>query len=239
MELPRSLPFIEGSIFVRTNCECLSIEAGHNRFAFNPDFLIDVIDHRLIRNFSSSSNIIICSDIEILGSSCFESCQSLSSSSFESTSRLNRIESSAFFNSSLQSISIPRNVQFIDGSAFCGTRCDHVSIEAGHNRFEIRNSFLIDFVDHRLIRNFSSSSNIEIFSNIEILGSSCFSYCYSLSSISFESKSQWVRIESKAFERLCFSVIVPSSSLFIAKEAARASVELLIADIDCSPDYLR
>jgi hypothetical protein len=49
----------------------------------------------------------------MLGSSCFSFCESLSSISFESNSRLNRIESSAFSNSSLRSIEIPRNVQFI------------------------------------------------------------------------------------------------------------------------------
>jgi hypothetical protein len=112
---------------------------------------------------------------------------------------LNRIESNAFSSSLLESIEIPQNFQFIDGSAFCGTRCNHVSIEASHKQLTMRNDFLIDFVNHRLIRNFSSSSTIIISSDIEILGSSCFSSCKSLSSISFESNSRLNRIESNAF----------------------------------------
>jgi hypothetical protein len=126
------------------------------------DFLFDFVDHRLIRNFLSSSNITISSDIEILGRSCFSCCQSLSSISFASNSRLIRIERCAFAFSSLHSIEIPRNVEFIDGSAFAGTTCNHISIEADHKRIAMRNDFLVDFVDHRLIRNFSSSSNITI-----------------------------------------------------------------------------
>jgi hypothetical protein len=35
--------------------------------------------------------------------------------------------------------------------------------------------------------------------NVDILGSKCFSYCSSLSSITFESNSHLTRIESSAF----------------------------------------
>jgi hypothetical protein len=58
-----------------------------------------------------------------------------------------------------------------------------VSIEAGHERFALQNDFLIDFVIHRLIRNFSSSSTIEIGAHSEIFRSSRFSDAKSLSSI--------------------------------------------------------
>jgi hypothetical protein len=107
-------------------------------------------------------------------------------------------------------------VQFIDGSAFSETTCNQVSIEAGHERFAMQNDFLIDFVNHRLIRNFSSSSNIEMFWNLEILGSSCFSYCESLSSVSFESNSRLIRIEPKAFSYSSLqSIEIPRNVRFI------------------------
>jgi TPR repeat protein len=74
--------------------------------------------------------------------------------SFESNSRLIRIESDAFSESSLQSIVIPMSV--------------------------------------------------------EILGSSCFSFCRSLSSISFESNSRLIRIESRAFSDSSLqSIMIP------------------------------
>jgi hypothetical protein len=65
-----------------------------------------------------------------------------------------RIESSAFSSSSLESIEIPRHVRFIDGSAFAGIKSKCVSIEAGHEQFSIENDFLVDIINHRLIRNF-------------------------------------------------------------------------------------
>jgi hypothetical protein len=154
---------------------------------------------------------MIPSTVQILGSGCF-SCESLSSVSFESNSQLTRIESNAFSSSSLQSLIIPRSVQFIDGSAFILLSLSSISIESGNEYFVVENDFLIDVIHHKLIRNFSDSSNIEITSDIEILGSSCFSRCESLSSISFESNSQLTRIESNAFLYSSLqSIMIPST----------------------------
>jgi hypothetical protein len=75
---------------------------------------------------------------------------------------LTRIESEAFSFSSLQSIVIPRNIQFIDGSAFIGVPLSSISLESGNTIFVIENVFLIDVLHHKLIRNFSKSSVIEI-----------------------------------------------------------------------------
>jgi hypothetical protein len=85
---------------------------------------------------------------------------------------------------------IPRNVRFIDGSAFEGVQFWSNSIESVNERFVIREDLLIDIVDHKLIRNFSTSSSVNIPCDIEILGSFCFCSCGSLESITFESKSQ-------------------------------------------------
>jgi hypothetical protein len=55
---------------------------------------------------------------------------------------LNRIESLSFSSSSLRSIEIPRNVQFIDGSAFADSQITSISIENGNDisDFEHTNS---------------------------------------------------------------------------------------------------
>jgi hypothetical protein len=83
----------------------------------------------------------------------------------------------------------------------------------------MRNNFLIDCVAHRLIRHFPSSSTLTIPSDIAILGSSCFSNCKSLSSISFEPDSRLKRIETRAFQGRCVSIVVPSTILLIAYDA--------------------
>jgi serine/threonine protein kinase len=88
---------------------------------------------------------------------------------------------------------------------------------------------------------FSSSSleSIEIPRNVEILGSSCFSYCQSLSLISFEPDSQLKRIEAHVFEGCYFPIIVPSIILFIASNASRESFEISLVRENSCPEYAR
>jgi hypothetical protein len=88
---------------------------------------------------------------------------------------LRRIESHAFRFTSFQSIEIPRGVRFIAASAFHGVELSSISIESGNERFVIREYFLIDIVDHKLIRNLSNSSSVIIPCEIDILVSRCFS----------------------------------------------------------------
>jgi hypothetical protein len=160
---------------------------------------------------------VIPSSVEILGSSCFQECKSLSSISFESNSRLLRIGSNAFAYSSLQSIVIPSQVQSIDGSAFCGVNLLNCLSECDNPRFIFDQTFLLNVIDHRLIRNLSGLSHITIPCDIEILGSSCFASCRSLSSISFESNSRLMRIESNAFSHSSLqSIVIPSNVEILA-----------------------
>jgi hypothetical protein len=153
--------FIDGSAFENTKLNSILIEAGNDIFHVEHEFLLDIVHHKLIRNFSISSKIEIPRTIEILGSSCF-SHYKLSSISFESNSVLKRIESFAFAfsSSSLQSIDIPRSVQFIDGSALAGVNLKSISIESGNDIFRVEHEFLIDIIHHKLIRNFSDLSHL-------------------------------------------------------------------------------
>jgi hypothetical protein len=109
---------IDGSAFCGVNLSNYLIECDNRRFVFDKTFLLDIVDHRLIRNLSGMSHITIPRDIEIVGSSCFRECKSLSSISFESNSRLLRIESDAFSGSSFQSIVILSNVEILGSSCF-------------------------------------------------------------------------------------------------------------------------
>jgi hypothetical protein len=148
---------------------------------------------------SSLRSILIPRTVEILCSGCFSSCKSLTSVTFESNSRLSGIESETFSLSSLQSIVIPRGVRFLDGSAFRNVKLSSLSIENENERFVIQKDCLIDIVDHKLIRNLSISSSVTIPCNIDFFCSSCFSWCKSLHSVTFESNSRLIRIESRAF----------------------------------------
>jgi hypothetical protein len=150
-----------------------------------------------------------------------------------------RIESSAFSFSSLESIVIPLNVCFIDSSAFCDVKLLHCLIESGNRRFVYENGFLIDVVDHKLIRSFSTSSHLEIARDIEVLGSSCFSWCQSLRSISFESNSRLKRIESQAFRFSPLCRVIFSTILFVAHDAHQDLSQLTLSNPDFSPAFDR
>jgi hypothetical protein len=67
-------------------------------------------------------------------------------------------------------------------------------------------------------------------SSVEILGSSCFLGCESLSSISFESNSQLKRIESEAFSGCSLSIVIPSTVIFIAYDAHPDLFRLSLSD---------
>jgi hypothetical protein len=80
---------------------------------------------------------------------------------FESNSRLNRIESAAFRESSLQSIKIPRNVESLGSSCFL--KCKSLSSISFKS-----NSRLIR-IESDAFRE-SSLKSIEIPRNVEVLG---------------------------------------------------------------------
>jgi hypothetical protein len=137
--------------------------------------------------------------------------QLLSSISFESESRLARIESHAFSSSSLQSIIVPRSVEIL------GLACFALCKSLSSITFE---------TDSRLTRieahafSVSSLQSIIIPRSVDILDSSCFSSCQSLSSITFESESRLTRIGAHAFSRSSLhSIIIPRSVQFIDRSA--------------------
>jgi hypothetical protein len=109
--IPRNVDFIAGSAFVNCNCRVITFDQNNLRFSIDRYFIVDKIENRLVRYFGDSVGIGIWQEIEILGEFCFARSK-LESITFESKSRLTRIEDSCFSNCSLKSICIPQNVDF-------------------------------------------------------------------------------------------------------------------------------
>jgi hypothetical protein len=103
----------------------VSLEPGNKTFILENRFLIDVLHHVLIRNFSTSSKSEIVNRIEILGLFSFSDCTSLSSFTFESTACLTRIEVQTFSNSPLQSILLAGSVEILGSKCF--SSCESLS----------------------------------------------------------------------------------------------------------------
>jgi hypothetical protein len=150
-----------------------------------------------------------------------------------------RVESRAFSSSSFDSIVIPRSVEFIDCSAFCGVQLSTFLIESGNETFVLENEFLIDRVRHGLIQAFSPWSHFEIPCDIEIVGSSSFTEFESISSIFFEPNSRLKRIESCAIPLDVVVIGIPSQVLFIAYDAAPNVSRLTLSAPDLYPEFDR
>jgi hypothetical protein len=137
---------------------------------------------------------------------------------FESGSRLERIEESAFQWSGLKSIEIPLNVAFIDGSAFCTQALTSIFVSPGHRYFRIHGSFLEDICGSTIYRYFGSCESIVIPSSVVVLGKWSFFQCQSLESMTFESCSRLERIEECAFSFIHGSAFLATP---VAREAER------------------
>jgi hypothetical protein len=149
---------------------------------------------------------------------------------FESNSRLFRIESDAFANSSLQSIVIPSSVEILGSSCF--GECESLSSIS----FE-SNSRLIRIESNAFSK--SSLQSIVIPSSVEILGSSCFREYKSLLSISFESNSRLKRMESQAGCGCHLSIVIPSAVVFVADDADPSVFQLSLSGTDSCPMFDR
>jgi hypothetical protein len=111
----RTVEIVDGSF---SGCEELSIptEEGREHLTIDGYFLQSFDRLILIRYFASDDFVCILRTVEIIDFSCFSDCKSLFSASIESDSALRKIEFSAFQNSSLPSIVIPRTVEIISGA---------------------------------------------------------------------------------------------------------------------------
>jgi hypothetical protein len=104
--ISRGVQFIDGSAFQNVELLSISIERESEQ-----NSMIDIVDHKVIRNCSNPSSVMIPRDIEILGSKCFSACRPLKCVLFESNSQLMRIESNPVSDSSLRSIVIAPNIE--------------------------------------------------------------------------------------------------------------------------------
>jgi hypothetical protein len=110
--LPASLRTIDGSAFARTDISIIAVEDGNRHLSVSGDFLVDFDCISVIRYFGTDPSVTLSRDIEILGTGCFSACRVLSSLSFESGSKLSRIEANAFSDClHLRSIVIPQSIQ--------------------------------------------------------------------------------------------------------------------------------
>jgi hypothetical protein len=142
----------------------------------------------------------------------------LTAVTFESGSRLERIEKSAFLRSGLQSIVIPSSVIVFSESSFSWCKSLESGIfETGSRLERIENSAF----------EFSGLKSIVIPSSVIVLSERSFGSCESLESVIFETGSRLERIENSAFLRSGLKSIVIPSSVIVLSERSFGSCESL------------
>jgi hypothetical protein len=124
--IPQNVEFVDGSAFTNIYNISVSIASNNLHFVVKSHFILDSSNTKLIRYFGTESNIFIPRHVQILCSSCFSSCKLLSSISFETHSKLTRIEARVCWNTNIFLVVVPRSTSFIAGDAF--PRCCTVTL---------------------------------------------------------------------------------------------------------------
>jgi hypothetical protein len=173
----------------------------------------------------------------MLGSSCFSYCKSLSSISFESNSRLTRIESSAFSPSSLQSILIPSNVEILGSKCF--SSCESLSSITFESNSHLTPNARLKIIPKKA---FSGSGLISIVipATVQIVEKRAFYSCYALTGLLWAEGSKVKVIEEEAFERTqLYTLVIPGSLQYIGARICPSTTKLLLTRESRIPNFQR
>jgi hypothetical protein len=130
--LPASVEMIDGWAVANSGISEIRIEPGYRHFRVRGDFLLDFDGLTVVRYFGYERNVRLPRDIEIVGSGCFSHCKWISSLTFESESKLRRIEGGAVCRcSSLQSIVLPWCIEDLRRDWAFGSSLCKVVFESG------------------------------------------------------------------------------------------------------------
>jgi hypothetical protein len=118
----KSVKRIDGSAFLCTKPSSVAVESGSERLWVGHDLVQDIIDARLAMYFGTFRKVVILGLIEIIDRMVFSMCKTIEEIAFEPGSRLKQIGQSAFSESSLKRIFIPKSVEVIGVTCFCRCR---------------------------------------------------------------------------------------------------------------------
>jgi hypothetical protein len=208
--IPANVAFVGASAFMTDCLNSISVSIHNQYFRIRESFLEDIFGSMIYQYFGSCRSIVFSSSVVVLGKRSFSKCRSLVSVTFESGSRLERIDESAFWGSELKSIVIPSSVLVLGKKSF--SDCQSLDSVAFENASRLERIDEYAFYESRL-------KSIVIPSSVVILGESCFLRCTSLRSVTFESGSRLNRIRECTFrESGLQSIVIPSSGVVLTEE---------------------
>jgi hypothetical protein len=146
---------IDGSTFVDTGISKITVERRNRYFRVSGQFLTDSTGIALIRYFGSEETVKLNRDIEVICRSCFSSCSSVRSLTFESESKLTRIEAKALCYCRLTSIQISRHISELERDWARGSALRRVIFESASSlqmiietgKADLRGDFKIEILN--------------------------------------------------------------------------------------------
>jgi hypothetical protein len=210
---PNSIQFLPGSAIAISSLNTVSFWSGQCEFQVHGLFIEDITGRSVVRYFGISSAVVIESRIEVLCERCFFSCESLTSVTFQSNSKLQRIEEFAFQWSGLTTIEVPASVEVLCKSCFSSCKSlTSVTFEMNSKLQRIEEWAFAE----------SGLTTIQVPASVEVLCKSCFSSCKSLTSVAFEMNSRLQRIEENAFTESGLTELLLSNSIHFLSASAIA-----------------
>jgi hypothetical protein len=192
LHLPASLKIVDGGCLGRTGVSIITVEEGNSHLRVSDYSLMYLNPVSLIQYFGIDSTITLNRDISMICARCFYRNALLSSLTFESDSKLTRIEGEAFWDcQSLKSILIPSSMTVL--CKWCFRSCTSLSSLT----FE-ESSKLVE-IEYSAFEHCTALTAVCIPSSLQFLRHSCFASCKSLRSLTFQSGSALVLIEADAF----------------------------------------
>jgi hypothetical protein len=179
LSLPRYVQELTGLAFPEGRNLRLEVDGENCFFRICDGFLMDFSGISMIRYLECDGDIVIGRDIERMAQGCFCSCNSLSTVTFESGSKVLVLERCVFFGClSLQSICIPSLVERIDTECFAYCQTLEMVIFESVSRVSVLG-------EHAFTG--TSLKSICIPSSVQKILGWCFSYCLLLENVTFES----------------------------------------------------
>jgi hypothetical protein len=182
---------MSGASFTGSGLTGIQIENGNQHFQVKNGFIRDLSNRRLVRYSGAKRDVEIESDVDVIGTYCSASRDSLRTLTFGAGCKLSLIEDGAFSKCGLQSITIPSSLISLGKSAFFGCGCLRTVCFASDS--QLREIGGKAFYTCRLLE------SIILPASVEIIGAFCFVGCVGLASVFVPVDSKLVRIEKAAF----------------------------------------
>jgi hypothetical protein len=190
LKIPNSLRKIDGGAFLSKSLAHIEFSEGACDFRVVNSRIENVAGTTFIRYFGEMEEIAIQREVEVIGSSCFCTCDFLETITFAPESSLRAIEGFAFFGSGLKRIALPASVEAIGEWCFANCqRFEEIVFAPGINLSRIAAGTF----------SWTGLTRVMIPSSVVMIEKSSFEYCSSLISVEFASQSKLKRIDKAAF----------------------------------------